>query len=404
VIEWPYDIDGFPVVMFHFNPLPDETYPLSDVAMAEPQVIELMKIYAIEVNHLKRWNRQIFAREGFMTELEKEKFKLGVDGAIINVQGKVNEDFYIPPYAPVQQDVYGVWNQTMDIMRNVWGQSEADRNGNASSNTRTLGELRMQQQGGRSRSDERLDMLEDQINELAKKLLAIMRQKLTLPRIVRMVGQRVVDQAQEKAAAFSPVPQIGQPQQPPMPQQNAPSLSEAIAQRPSKDEPNSMTGSQMFTATGKDIPDQLDVDTVAGSTIPLNKENKLRIIGDFMNTGQFFGIVPASKAARELGKYLLREIDVKELDRVMDIAEQEAQAAQNQPPPQKPGDQEKLMSKQIGLESEKLRHASTVAQAQATMTQAQVQKELAEAKIREQVLKHMLETHRAQLGMTNGKV
>ena len=98
-----------PFVQIAFNFIPGDPYPLSDIAPHEPQIIEITKVLAIELNHLKRWNRQIIVAPDFFSPEEEAKFKDGNDGAIIkgNVTAgsALDNNFYIPPYAPVQQDV-----------------------------------------------------------------------------------------------------------------------------------------------------------------------------------------------------------------------------------------------------------------------------------------------------------
>jgi hypothetical protein len=320
-MPWPYKFEGFPAVMFSFNPVPGKPYPLSDIAPWEGQVVELMKMHSIMINHLKRWNRQVMIKAGMMTDEEKAKFKNSVDGGIVEYQGN-KEDLFIPPYAAVQQDVYGVWNLTMDMFRNVAGQSEVDRGGAAKAQTRTLGELRLTLQGSKNRSDEKVDMIEESIEELARKLLSIMQQKFDLPKIIRVVGNRAVKKAE-------------------------------IAQRPSAQGANAQlayTGKevdgeiQSFSATKDDIHGEMDVSCVAGSTIPLNKENQLEIMEKLTPSLELVGIKPGSRAAREYGREILRLINILSLDRIMDVAEEEAQTNQTPDP--------KMLELQAKMQSE----------------------------------------------------
>lgn len=301
-IDWKYEFDGFPAEMISFNPVPNEPYPISDIAPWEGQVVELMKMHSIMVNHLKRWNRQVFIKAGMVTEEEKTKFKNSIDGGIIEFQGN-KEDLFVPPYAAVQQDIYGVWNLTMDVFRNVGGQSEVDRGGSPKTGTRTLGELRLQMQGSRGRADEKVDMLEESITSIARKLLTIMQKEFDIPKIVRIVGPRAIEKAQ-------------------------------IASRPSAqgaNKPTSYTGDDSFSVTKEDIHGEMDVDCIAGSTIPLNKENQLDIMEKLTPSLELVGIKPGSKAAREFGREYLRLINIMSLDRIMDIADEEAQQPQPDP-------------------------------------------------------------------------
>src|SRR5580704_666427 len=77
---------GFPFVQLAFTPVPGEPYPLSEVAPAEGLVIEHIKMKAIGLNHLKRWNRQMAFVDGCLQDEELSKFKDANDGALIRVQ------------------------------------------------------------------------------------------------------------------------------------------------------------------------------------------------------------------------------------------------------------------------------------------------------------------------------
>lgn len=301
-MDWPYKHDGYPFDMLSFNPVPGKPYPVSDVLMQEPQIVQMMKMMAIMENHMKRWNRQLIAKRGLFSPDEMNKFKLGIDGAIIEAEGNVQTDLNPSPYAPVQQDVYGIWNLVADVLRNVSGQSETERGAPPKSGTRTLGELRLALQGSRSRADEKMDVVEMFIESIAKKLLSIMQQKYTLPRIVRVVGPRAI----EKAIAIS---------------------------RPSAQGANQSTSYtqiqgeqvQSFSTMRDDVHGDMDVDVVAGSTLPLDKENQLQIMEKLVPNLELVGIQPGSKAAREYAREYLRLVNVTSLDRIIDIAEEEAQ-------------------------------------------------------------------------------
>lgn len=301
--EWPYKHDGFPASMLSFNPLTDEPYPLSDVLMQEPQIIQMMKFMAIMENHLKRWNRQLFAKKGFMDPVEFDKYKKGIDGAIIETNlDPTQQNFNPSPYAPVQQDIYGIWNLVADTWRNVAGQSEVERGAAPRSQTRTLGELRLALQGSRGRADEKIDTVEMFIEDIARKLLSIMQQKFTLPKIVRIVGPKAI----EKAFVINRPSAQGQGQQ------------GAYTQMIGEDV-------QAFSTMRDDIHGEMDVDVIAGSTIPLDKENQLQVMEKLVPNLELLGIKPGSRAAREYGREYLRQVNVVSLDRIMDIADEEAQ-------------------------------------------------------------------------------
>jgi len=53
-----YEMEGLPFSMLKFNRVPGKPYPLSDIFLIEPQILERIKIRNTQINHLKRWNRR----------------------------------------------------------------------------------------------------------------------------------------------------------------------------------------------------------------------------------------------------------------------------------------------------------------------------------------------------------
>ena len=74
--------------------------------------------------------------------------------------------------------------------------------------------------------------------------------------------------------------------------------------------------------TKDDIQGEYDVEAKVGSTLPLNRENKVKIIETAIEIGPALGIVAGSPASIALGKALFRELDMKE---VSDAYDQQAQ-------------------------------------------------------------------------------
>lgn len=322
-----YLAGGFPFVQIAFNPIPGDPYPMSDVAPHEGQIIELTKLLSIELNHLKRWNRQMMKIDGCMTESEEAKFKDGNDGAIINVQpvgGSSLGDNVMPvPYAPIQPDIYGVWNQIFEVWRSVAGQTAPDQGGQARTQTRTLGELRLQLQGGHARSDEKLDVLEDSIAEIARKILKIMQKKYDLPKLARIVGDKVV---REKIMKVLP----GRPTaQPTMNEQPNPLAAQAV------------TSDFGFSWNRQDILGEMDVDVLAGSTVPLDREAQLQIMEKLFPYLPAVGVSPGSPASKAFAREFLRLVGVLSLESVMDLADQ----TPPQPPPKLMETQAKVQAK-----------------------------------------------------------
>lgn len=365
-IDYPDYLGGaFPLVEYSFNPIPGEAYAMSDIAPHEPQIIELTKMMAIMLNHLKRWNRQMFMKPGLMTDENKTNFKNATDGAIIEIQGDPAKDFFIPPYAPVQQDIYGVWSLAMDMWKNICGQSNMDRGAEGKAATRTVGELRMQLQGGKARSDEKLDTLEDACAEVAKKLLAIMQKKYDLPKIARIVGNRNI----MKALQARPSAQQGNALQ-----------------------PDASTGEEGFTWNREDIHGQMDVDVLAGSTAPMDRESQIEQLEKLVPMLPALGVGPGSPPAKAFGREYIRLIGIPSLDAVMDLIDQ----APPQPPPKMMEIQAKIKQRQ---EEGKVKIQGKQAELQMKAQENQMKMQALKAKTEADMIKAKVDVQKAQQGM-----
>jgi len=322
---------GFPFVQFYFNPVPGDVYPMSDIAPHEGQIIELTKILSIELNHLKRWNRQMVVDADTFTDQEMAKFKDANDGAIIQAQTAGAKDkIFIPPYAPVQSDAYGIWNQVYDVWRSIAGQTQTDQGGQAKTQTRTLGELRMQMMGGKARADEKVDVLEDCIAEVARKLLSIMQKKYDLPKIARIVGPRAVQKKIMQTLPQRPSAQPMMPGQEGQPQQPNPVAGQAFQQE------------FAFSWNRQDILGEMDVDVLAGSTVPMDRESQLQIMEKMVPVLQMAGVTPGSPAAKEFAREFSRLVGLMGMETVMDMADQ----TPPQPPPKLMEVQAKVKAKE----------------------------------------------------------
>ena len=371
---------GFPFIQFGFNPVPGDVYPLSDIAPHEGQIIELIKLVSIELNHLKRWNRQMVVDEGTFTPEEENKFKDANDGAIIHAQGgNAKDKIFVPPYAPVQSDIYGVFNKVFELWQMISGQTATDQGGQARTQTRTLGELRLSLTGSKARPQEKVDMLEDSIEEVASKLLSIMQQKYDLPKIARIVGPKSI---QDKVINFLPGRPSAQPQIPA--QVGQPSQPNPVA-------PQSFQSDFAFSWNRTDIVGEMDVDVLAGSTVPMDKESQLEIMEKMVPILTIAGVTPGSPPAKAFAKEVLRMVGIKSLETVMDLVE-------TQPPQPNPGEAEQQMKIQ-GKTAEtqvKLRgkQAEQVIKLQGLREKNELEKEKGQVQMRQGVINSVLQQFR----------
>lgn len=367
-IEYPEHLaGGLPFSMLAFNPIPGETYPLSDVAAQEGLTIEMTKIVAIWINHLKRHNRQILIEPDLFTPDEKAKFMDGNDGAIIESTGPIGDKYYIPQYPPVQSDSYQIYNEVYKLHQIVSGQTPADQGGQARVPTRTLGELRLQMMGGHARADEKVDVLEDFIAEIARKLLGIMQKKYDLPKIARIVGPRSIQQKLKQSVGNRP---SAQPQMP------------GGQQNPIQEQ--SFDSEFAFSWNRQDILGDMDVDVVAGSTVPMDKESNLEVMEKMIPLLPAAGIGPGSPAAKQYAREMFRMIGNQSLEAIMDLVDQQ--------PPQPPPKVMEVMAKVKGKEAE------TKAKIEGMKQQTQIK---TQGMVQQNQLK--LESQRQKMGMDHQK-
>lgn len=292
--DYKYEMKGMNFSMLKFNPINTEPYPLSDIFIIEAQILERVKIRAAQINHIKRWSRQLNIEIGAMTKEEIEKFQLGIDGAVTQrAKGTM------PPtpiqYAAIDSDSFEIDNLIQRDIDSVIGQNEIDRGGQGKTETKTKFELQGQMAGSGVRQAKRQDKLEDFLEEVADKYIALLKQFQTTPKYVRITGMK----------------------------------PEAIAEAF-----GTLSGVQVdetgIKFTREAIQGEYDIEAKAGSTLPLNRENKVKLIESSIQLGPAIGVIPGSPTSIALGKALFRELDMIDVQEAYD---QQAQQMQMAPPP-----------------------------------------------------------------------
>ena len=377
-----YLAGGFPFVQIAFNPLPGEVYPMSDIAPHEAQIIEMIKLVSIEINHLKRWNRQLIVGPDTFVPDEEAKFKDANDGAIIKASRPTFKDeIFVAPYAPVQSDIYGVFTQVYQLWQMISGQTATDQGGQAKTQTRTLGELRMSLQGSKARPEEKVDVLEDSISEVARKLLTIMQKKYDLPKIARIVGEKSVREKIFKVLPNRPSAQPQMPQQPGVPGAPPP------AQQPNPVADQSFGSEFGFSWNRTDIMGEMDVDVLAGSTVPMDRESQLEILEKMLPILQAAGVQPGSPAAKSYAREMTRLAGLMSMETVMDIADQQPP----QPPPKVQETQAKIQAKQI----------ETQMKVKGKQAEEAIKLQAMREKLKVDQVKNQMELHKANQNLQN---
>lgn len=283
--KWPYEMDGFPYCLLRFNENPDEPYAPNLIMSWEPQLWEKIKVRAMQLDHLKRFGRQLICEEGALSSAEESKFIQGRTGSIIkHKKGKT------PPipiaYPQIQSDMYAVENRIDLDKDNVSGQPNAVRSAPQKTQSRTLGEIDRLIAAFQARQSEPQSVIEDFSAEVAYKLIALQKQFLTMPRFVRATQKDAAEIAQ---ALIDPV--TGQ----------------------------SRYDGNGFTFTKSDIQDaEFEIDVKAGSTLPLDKESRMERLTALLKLGPTIGIQPGGLVARTIGKNFMTELEMPEVEQAYD--------------------------------------------------------------------------------------
>lgn len=294
------EMEGLPFSMLKFNPIPKKPYPLSDIFIIEPQILERIKLRGAQLNHIKRWSRQLSIEKGAMSKEEMEKFSAGVDGGVTQ-----REKGSAPPspiqYAPLQDEIFVLDDLIQKDMDSEIGQNDVDRGGPARTKTKTKYELQEQQQGIQTRTAKRQDKLEDFLEEVFRKVLQLVKQFQTTEKYVAITGM------------------------------NPQEIMEKLGVGIDKLSPGGISFSK------EDIQGEYDVEVKAGSTLPMNRANKVKTEESLLEMTGKMGLPPGNPLMLALLRGLLREIDNQEAIKALEDMENKASAPQAGPGAPSPG-------------------------------------------------------------------
>lgn len=282
--KWPYEIDGYPFSLLRFNDNPDKPYAPNLIGSWEPQLWEKMKIRAMELDHIKRFNRQMSIEEGSHSNAEIQRMEEGRSGSIIRRKKGAKAPEPIP-YPPIQADIYGIEGRIDLDKDNISGQPNAVRSAPQKTQSRTLGEIDRLIAAFGARQNEPQTLVEEFCEEVSYKLIGIAAQYLPGDKYVRATKKDM----------------------------------QAIGEAFLGDDGKARFDGRGFKFTKKDIQGtEFDVQIKSGSTLPLNRENRTQILGDLLKLGPTLGIGPNSKLAKTVGKALLSELDMPEIEAAFD--------------------------------------------------------------------------------------
>lgn len=282
----PYKMEGFPFACLKFNDFPNsygkDYYPVSDIEIIEPQILEQIKLHSMAVNHVKRYNRQLAVKRGTVTEIEKEKFVRGIDGSIIETEGDPGTVITPIPYPPLQTDIYAIENRIAVYRDRVSGQAQYEQGGPIQTKTGTAAEVDKISTASAGRRLEQVDIVEDFCEEVARKILALDKQFTDIAETISITGEIPYEAMQELA-----------------------------------DQGKFDGKSIVFTKD--DIQGEEDVSTEMGSTVPMNKENRMNITLQMLRYGVAIGLQPGSFASIALGKQLVKDMGLINVEKAYDV-------------------------------------------------------------------------------------
>lgn len=293
---WPEYLVDFPFDMLSFNDSPYFPYPMSDIAPWEGQVKEKIKVMAMALNHIKRWNRQMLIKKSLMDPSDIDKYEKGIDGAILEVKGDLAQTKALD-WGTLPPDIYLILDRLDRQIDSTSGKPGFERGGITQTKTRTYGELELIQQGANSRSDTKIDRIETHCENIARKLIAHMKENFDLEEMVDITGEepKEILTAFEFQGRYDPV-------------------------------------SRTIKFSKEDIKGEYDVEVKAGSTLPLNKQTRDAVLDRVYELSIPLASAPSIPPfVAEIAKERLRGFGLKGLERAFDqqLAENEkARAAQ----------------------------------------------------------------------------
>lgn len=317
---WPYQLRGYPFSFLKFNFSNDDAYGISDVAMFEPQVLELIKVRSMALDHLKRFNRQLQI-DSAVSDDEVNKLTQGITGSAI--RGDLSKGDLVRPitYPPLQTDIYAIEERIKEDMINESGQSPTERGATQKTSTRTKAELIFQRQGAENRRSEKIDLVEDFVEDIASNLSGLIKQFATDPYYIRILGLQ------------------------------SPELAKAIQERPSAQNPDAISSGKGFTFTAEDIEGEYDIEVVSGSSTPVDRGELTKTLLEMLELAPKAGAIPGGPLIGAIGRLLIETIDLPEITLAME-EEQAAQAQVQQQQSAQAEEAKQLQIAQTGSESQ----------------------------------------------------
>lgn len=287
-IDWPYPFDDFPVSMLAYTEDPLCPYPLSSIGPWEKQILEKIKIRAMEINHIKRWNRQGFIRKGVLPKQERDKYLENIDGTLLEAKSaNLPADILFPTYPNFQPDAYAVEDRIDQDMQNTNSQPAVRRGASTQTKSRTLGELESLDTYATVQSNERQDITEDFCEDIAGKQLALMREFFDIDQVAEISDETPEDVRKAYEVYF-------------------------------KDKDRYFGNSFLYNK--RDLQGDTTLEIKAGSTLPMDRKTRQQVLSALITSaGQY---VPPQVLTAMVKEYVM-DFDIKSIEKAFDDVEAE---------------------------------------------------------------------------------
>lgn len=288
--DWPEWLDEFPFQFLSFHSIPDEAYPQSDVAPWEPQVKEKIKLFTMMLNFAKRWNRQMLIKKNTMGLQELDKFEKGIEGSILqaSTSGDIQQAVKMLDWGSMPPDFFMLIDRLDALIDRIRGQSQFQQGGVTKTATRTSSELELIKGGADARNDRKQDRIETHCENIARHLIMQMKNNFDVPFIARITGKE------------------------------PPEIIKAF-----KDQGMYDAASQTIKFDKAAIQGDFDVSVKQGSTLPLDKQTRDKILNQVYQMS-----IPLAQAPSvppfiaEIVKELLKDYEIKGLEVAFDQQQQ----------------------------------------------------------------------------------
>lgn len=184
--EWPYPyLTGFPYHMIPFIEIPDEHYPYGLPKFVEDQQFELNRVRTSMFEHRRRFNRKYQVIENQVDEPELTKLETGEDGTVVIVKSP-------NAISPIQEanmstDTLQIEAVIKQDFRELTGSDELVRGGALPSRT-TATEVKARGNLAGLKLDERTQLVDNAIEEVASQLLEHIKHNMEVDEVVEITG------------------------------------------------------------------------------------------------------------------------------------------------------------------------------------------------------------------------